>query len=107
MKVVDLLEKIMEMRFSREAVLQDIDSLLDMQYKASDREKIGLENEVIDDKVAKDIMLGFQIETEEKKMAKEDYRIRCDEEIRRQEEDYNEQCLDEENYLKKLNEELK
>ena len=93
------------MKINREEALKGVDASLDPRCGESFREKIGLGNEVIDDKLANDIILGYQILMQEKKMEEEDYRMRCDEEIKRQQDEYKKQSLEEE-YLKQFKEEL-
>lgn len=72
MKATELIKNVTELGFTREYALKGIDASLDEIYGVEYREEIGLENEVIGEKLANDILLAFQIEKEEEEMQRAD-----------------------------------
>lgn len=61
-KTIDLLNKAVEMGFSREKALSDIDASLDEELGSENR--TDLVSEEIPDELYEDILFGFKCETE-------------------------------------------
>ena len=62
MKTIELLNKVVELGFDREKALADIDASLDEIIGVESREPIT--EEEISEKLASDILLGFECEKE-------------------------------------------
>lgn len=62
MKTIELLNKVVELGFSREKALADIDASLDEIIGAENRKSIT--EEEISEELASDILLGFECEKE-------------------------------------------
>lgn len=62
MKTIELLNKVVELGFSREKALADIDASLDEIIGAENRKSIT--EEEVSEELASDILLGFECEKE-------------------------------------------
>lgn len=62
MKTIELLNKVVELGFSREKALADIDASLDEMIGAENRKPIA--EEEISEELANDILFGFECEKE-------------------------------------------
>lgn len=62
MKTIELLDKVVELGFSREKVLADIDASLDEVIGAENRKPIA--EEEVSEELASDILFGFECEKE-------------------------------------------
>lgn len=62
MKTIELLDKVVELGFSREKALADIDASLDEVIGAGNRKPIA--EEEINEELANDILFGFECEKE-------------------------------------------
>ena len=62
MKTIELLDKVVELGFSREKVLADIDASLDEAIGAENRKPIT--EEEVSEELANDILFGFECEKE-------------------------------------------
>lgn len=62
MKTIELLDKVVELGFSREKVLADIDASLDEAIGAENRKPIA--EEEVSEELASDILFGFECEKE-------------------------------------------
>lgn len=62
MKTIELLNKVVELGFSREKVLADVDASLDEAIGAENRKPIT--EEEVSEELANDILFGFECEKE-------------------------------------------